>query len=132
MVAAGNDNDYASNYSPASAPSAITVGAIEGTDSRAWFSNYGSLVDIFAPGVSILSAGHTANNAYKYLSGTSMGMSLIFPFENFVTYLSPTSSSSDPFSGTTARFGGLLLSHGTHTFKLQPTHPQEPNFHMCL
>ncbi|KAM7204232.1 Peptidase S8/S53 domain containing protein [Naviculisporaceae sp. PSN 640] len=71
-VAAGNDNDYASYYSPASAPSALTIAATDGTDSRAWFSNYGSVVDIFAPGVSILSAGHTANNAYKYLSGTSM------------------------------------------------------------
>ncbi|KAM7201080.1 Peptidase S8/S53 domain containing protein [Rhypophila sp. PSN 637] len=72
VVAAGNDADLVNFYSPASEASAITVGAIEGTDSRAWFSNYGSLVDIFAPGVSVLSAGHKANNAYKYLSGTSM------------------------------------------------------------
>ncbi|KAK3987322.1 peptidase S8/S53 domain-containing protein [Cladorrhinum sp. PSN332] len=72
VVAAGNSNDDAKWYSPASAPSAITVGAIEGTRGRAWFSNYGTLVDIFAPGVSVLSAYHTSNTATYYMDGTSM------------------------------------------------------------
>jgi len=75
-VAAGNDNDDACGYSPAFAPSAITVGATgEGRfwnqkDARAGFSNYGTCVDIFAPGVDIISAGHTGGS--KSLSGTSM------------------------------------------------------------
>ncbi|KAK4166890.1 peptidase S8/S53 domain-containing protein [Cladorrhinum sp. PSN259] len=72
VVAAGNSNDNSQYYSPASAPSAITVGAIEGTRGRAYFSNYGSLVDIFAPGVSVLSAYHTSDTATYYMDGTSM------------------------------------------------------------
>ncbi|KAK8063339.1 subtilisin-like serine protease-like protein PR1A [Apiospora saccharicola] len=55
FVAAGNDNDDVANHSPASAPNAITVGAISAfNDSKADFSNYGAGVDIFAPGVDIL------------------------------------------------------------------------------
>lgn len=54
-VAAGNSDDDSSFYSPASEPTACTVGATDIADARAWFSNYGSLVDIFAPGVDILS-----------------------------------------------------------------------------
>jgi len=45
VVAAGNDDADASNYSPASASTPITVGAIDADDNRASFSNYGSLVD---------------------------------------------------------------------------------------
>lgn len=55
-VAAGNDNKDAANYSPASEPSACTVGATTSADARSSFSNYGSLVDIFAPGTNILSS----------------------------------------------------------------------------
>jgi subtilisin family serine protease len=75
-VAAGNDNANACNYSPASTPSAITVGATStdasGNDIRSSFSNFGTCVDIFAPGSNIVSAGITSNTAYSTLSGTSM------------------------------------------------------------
>lgn len=54
-VAAGNDNTDAYNFSPASEPSACTVGATTTNDQRSSFSNYGSVVDIFAPGSDILS-----------------------------------------------------------------------------
>ena len=54
-VAAGNDNSDACNYSPASAPSAITVAATDKTNSRASYSNYGDCCDIFGPGSSITS-----------------------------------------------------------------------------
>lgn len=54
-VAAGNDNADAKNYSPASEPTVFTVGATDSSDARASFSNYGAGVDMFAPGVSILS-----------------------------------------------------------------------------
>src|SRR5688572_11914177 len=56
VVAAGNANADACQYSPARLPSAITVGAADQNDARAGFSNYGSCVDLFAPGVSIMSA----------------------------------------------------------------------------
>jgi subtilisin family serine protease len=71
-VAAGNDGLNACNYSPASATTAITVGASGSTDARASFSNYGTCVDIFAPGVSITSSTRTGTNTYASWSGTSM------------------------------------------------------------
>lgn len=58
--------------SPASAPDAFTIAAIDRDNSRARFSNYGSAVDIFAPGVNILSAWIGSNNATNTISGTSM------------------------------------------------------------
>jgi oryzin len=76
VVAAGNDNDDASNYSPASEPTAITVGAIDAVDNRASFSNYGSVVDIFGAGVNILSSWIGSTTATNTISGTSMGMYL--------------------------------------------------------
>lgn len=68
-----NDQVDASTTSPASAPAAITVGAVDDTtDSRASFSNFGSSVDVFAPGVNVLSVGITSDTASAKLSGTSM------------------------------------------------------------
>lgn len=72
VVAAGNNNSLACNYSPASAPSAITVGATTSVDARASYSNYGSCLDIFAPGSSITSAYFSSSTALRSLSGTSM------------------------------------------------------------
>ncbi|GAO13689.1 hypothetical protein UVI_02017910 [Ustilaginoidea virens] len=73
VVAAGNDNRDAADFSPASAPNAITVGAIDAqTDTKARFSNFGRDVDIFAPGVNVLSVGIGSDIDQKVLSGTSM------------------------------------------------------------
>jgi hypothetical protein len=71
-VAAGNENGNACSYSPASTPSAITVGSTTSTGARSSFSNYGSCVDIFAPGTSITSAWIGSNSATSTISGTSM------------------------------------------------------------
>jgi len=71
-VAAGNDNSNACGFSPAYVPSAITVGSTDSTDTRSYFSNYGTCVDIWAPGSSVLSAGHTSDSATATFSGTSM------------------------------------------------------------
>lgn len=71
-VAAGNSGLNAANYSPASTPSAITVGATDSTDTRASYSNYGTLLDIFAPGSYIVSSYIGSNSATATLSGTSM------------------------------------------------------------
>ncbi|MFF7278847.1 S8 family serine peptidase [Streptomyces griseorubiginosus] len=71
-VAAGNEGLPAGLYSPAGVPQAITVGATDAKDRRAGFSNYGSAVDLFAPGVSITSAGITSDTARTTWSGTSM------------------------------------------------------------
>ena len=72
VVAAGNSNRNACNYSPASEPSAITVGASTSSDARASYSNYGTCLDIFAPGSSITSAWIGSNDASNTISGTSM------------------------------------------------------------
>lgn len=70
VVAAGNDNANACNYSPARVPSAITVGSTAQGDARSNFSNYGSCVDIFAPGSSITSTSQSGGSTT--MSGTSM------------------------------------------------------------
>jgi subtilisin family serine protease len=71
-IAAGNSNANASNYSPARVSEAITVGSSTSSDAKSSFSNYGSVVDIFAPGSSILSAWSTSDTATNTISGTSM------------------------------------------------------------
>ncbi len=72
VVAAGNSNANACNFSPARASSAITVGSTTSNDSRSNFSNWGSCVDIFAPGSNITAPWHTSNSATNTISGTSM------------------------------------------------------------
>jgi subtilisin family serine protease len=71
-IAAGNSNKNACNYSPARVAAAVTVGATTSTDARASYSNYGSCLDLFAPGSSITSAWYTSNTATNTISGTSM------------------------------------------------------------
>ncbi|KAJ7099389.1 peptidase S8/S53 domain-containing protein, partial [Mycena belliarum] len=71
-VAAGNDNRDACNYSPAAAEKAVTVGASTLADERAYFSNHGACVDVFAPGLNILSTWIGSASATNTISGTSM------------------------------------------------------------
>jgi cerevisin len=87
-VAAGNDHENACSYSPGSSKHAITIGASDIYDTTADFSNYGSCVDIFAPGVDILSAWN--DDKFKIASGTSMAsphvagvMSLYLGFKRY-------------------------------------------------
>jgi subtilisin family serine protease len=72
VLAAGNNNGDACSTSPARTPKAITVGATDINDARASFSNRGTCLDLFAPGVGITSAWRTSNTATSVLSGTSM------------------------------------------------------------
>jgi serine protease len=72
VVAAGNDNANACNFSPARVANAITVGSTTSTDARSSFSNFGTCVNIFAPGSSIRSTWWTSNTATNTISGTSM------------------------------------------------------------
>ncbi|HEX4870905.1 MAG TPA: S8 family serine peptidase [Nevskiaceae bacterium] len=76
-VAAGNDNSNACNYSPAREPTAITVGSTTSTDARSSFSNFGTCLDLYAPGSSIVSASSTSNTGTATLSGTSMASPLV-------------------------------------------------------
>jgi serine protease len=71
-IAAGNSNVDACGSSPARVSTALTVGSSTSSDARSSFSNYGTCVDLFAPGSSITSAWNTSDTATNTISGTSM------------------------------------------------------------
>lgn len=98
-VAAGNENQDACNTSPASAENAITVGASTIADARAYFSNYGKCVDIFAPGLNILSTYIGSNSATATLSGTSMASPHICGLLSYYLSLQPSGDSQFALSG---------------------------------
>ena len=72
VVAAGNTQADACNYSPGREPQALTVAATKNDDTQASFTGFGSCVDVYAPGVDILSASTTTNSSSTRRSGTSM------------------------------------------------------------
>jgi len=100
VVAAGNSNANACNYSPARVTSAITVGATTSTDARASYSNFGSCLDIFAPGSSITSAWHTSNTATNTISGTSMAAPHVAGVAALVLESAPLGSTPSQIAST--------------------------------
>jgi subtilisin family serine protease len=93
-VAAGNSNANACNSSPARAANAITVGSTTSTDARSSFSNFGTCLDLFAPGSSILSAWYTSNTATATLSGTSMASPHVAGVAALYKQANPSASST--------------------------------------
>jgi len=91
-VAAGNSNTNASTQSPARVSEAITVGSTTINDARSSFSNFGSIVDIFAPGSSIISAYNTSDTATATLSGTSMATPHVTGIAARILQATPTAS----------------------------------------
>ncbi|MFI1166985.1 S8 family peptidase [Streptomyces sp. NPDC020801] len=71
-VAAGNESTDAAKGSPARVPEAITVASSTNSDAQSDFSNYGSVVDLYAPGSDITSDWNDSDQATKTISGTSM------------------------------------------------------------
>jgi len=94
-IAAGNSTDNACNYSPASAPSAITVGSTTSADGFSSFSNYGSCVDIFAPGSTIKSDWTGSTTATNTISGTSMASPHVAGAAALYLSANPLSSPAD-------------------------------------
>jgi subtilisin family serine protease len=71
-VAAGNESEDACTGSPSRVAAAMTIGATDKADRKASFSDFGSCVDWFAPGVGITSAWFLTNTSTNTISGTSM------------------------------------------------------------
>ena len=95
VAAAGNSNANACDFSPASTPDLLTVGATGQNDSRASFSNHGACVDLFAPGVSITSARHDNNTGSKELNGTSMAAPHVAGVVALYLESNPTATQAD-------------------------------------
>ena len=72
VVSAGNNNANAANYSPASVAAANVVGAVDSSNVKAPFSNYGAVLDVWALGVNVVSAWIGSTTATVTASGTSM------------------------------------------------------------
>lgn len=93
-VAAGNDNADSCKYSPAGAEKAVTVGASTLADERAYFSNFGTCNDIFAPGLNILSTWIGSNYSTNTISGTSMASPHICGLLAYFLSLQPSKDSA--------------------------------------
>ena len=102
-VAAGNDNADACNYSPAAADKAVTVGASNLADERAYFSNYGKCTDIFAPGLNIKSTWTGSKYATNVISGTSMASPHIAGLLAYFLSLQPSKDSAYAVSDITPK-----------------------------
>jgi hypothetical protein len=91
-LAAGNSSANACNSSPARTPAAITVGSSTSGDARSSFSNFGTCVDLFAPGSSITSAWIGSNSATRTISGTSMASPHVAGAAALVLSATPTAT----------------------------------------
>jgi subtilisin family serine protease len=100
-VSAGNNNTNACTQSPAREPSAITTGATNKTDKRAAFSNFGTCLDIFAPGVAITAGWIGSSTATNTISGTSMAAPHVAGVAGLYLEANPTATPAQVTSAIT-------------------------------
>lgn len=113
-VAAGNENTNACNGSPSRVSEAVTVGASTNNDRRASFSNFGTCVNIFAPGQNIVSAVNSSNNATATYSGTSMASPHVAGAMALYLEQNPFAAPADVFNALVSNAtSGKLASIGT-------------------
>jgi subtilisin family serine protease len=138
-IAAGNSNADACGESPGRTPAALTVGSTTSTDARSSFSNFGTCVDLFAPGSSITSSWNTSDTATNTISGTSMatphvaGVAALY-LQNAPTASPATVAAAIVTSATTGKVTGagtgsankLLYSQLTTTAPPPPPPPPPP------
>jgi len=118
-IAAGNSDDDACNYTPARVPDAITVGASDISDWSATFTNYGTCLDLFAPGVDILST--TPGENTDVYSGTSMATPHVVGV--VARYMSSLPSAPSP-----ANVADYILNAATpNALTFRPGHGTSPN-----
>lgn len=121
-VAAGNDGAPADRYSPASEKTACTIGATDRDDSIASYSNYGGLVDIFAPGTDTLSTWKGGPDNTNTISGTSMATPHIVGLAAYLTALEGNRNPTDLCERIRT-----LATDGALTGRLALVYPGTPN-----
>jgi len=133
-VAAGNESTITGSTSPQRVSEALIVAASDSSDQRAWFSNYGVLVDLFAPGVGVVSAWYTSDAATAILDGTSMAAPHVAGLAARYLQNNPGDTPSTVAAAiTTNATGGVIGNPGpgspnllTYTAFLNPPPPPPP------
>jgi subtilisin family serine protease len=110
-IAAGNSNVDACTQSPARVANAITVGATDINDARASFSNFGTCVDIFGPGVNITSSWNASDTATNTISGTSMATPHV---AGVAALFLETNPGASPATVASAMISGSTTNHVTN------------------